>query len=445
MLRFVNRRAFLRTGAVSTAILLGVPAWCAEDKPSRPSDAELLTEARKSIERHRTAAVDVQVQTANGEPVRNAKVRLQQLSHEFLFGCNLFQFDHCANRDQEEQYRNQFAAVFNYCTLGFYWASYEFERSKPNYRYTDRVLEWTAKQGITCKGHPLVWDHPAGSPRWLPDDPAEIGPLVRGRVKDVVSQFRGRIEFWDVVNEATHLPDGVNQTKMASWGAALGPVPYTGEPLKIARAANPNATLLVNDYRTDPAYFRLLSSLRDEHGYLMSAIGIQSHMHDGVWPLHKVYGVCEIYAKLGLPIHFTETTILSGGRESRGKEWGPTTAEGEAAQAERAADFYTTLFAHPAVAAITWWDFSDYHAWQHAPAGLVRDDMSPKPVYKRLLELIRGKWWTNAQTSTDEKGHCEFRGFHGLHKVSAEASGKRTERSDFLVGKHRSNQIVLTL
>ena len=54
------------------------------------------------------------------------------------------------------------------------------------------------------------------------------------------------------------------------------------------------------------------------------------------------------------------------------------------------------LFSHPAVAAVTWWDFTDQDAWQQAPAGLVRDDMSPKPAYEQLRSLIKGKWWTKA-------------------------------------------------
>jgi GH35 family endo-1,4-beta-xylanase len=441
----VNRRAFLRTGAASTAIVLAIPAWGAPDKPSPPSDSELLSQARNSIERHRKTDIRVKVQRPSGEPFPNATVKLEQVEHEFLFGCNLFGFNRCADPEQEQAYRTRFAALFNYCTLGFYWASYEFERGKPAYDYTDRVLEWTDKQGIHSKGHPLVWDHAAGSPRWLPDDPAELAPLVRERVKNIVSHYKGRIDFWDVVNEATHLPDEVNKTKMAAWGAALGSVPYTGEPLKTARAANPNATLLVNDYRTDPPYLRLLSSLRQDQGFLMNAVGIQSHMHQGVWPLHKVYSICETYGKLGLPVHFTETTILSGGRETQNKEWGPSTTEGEAAQAEHAVNFYTMLFSHPAVAAITWWDFSDYNAWLRAPAGLLRQDMSPKPIYERLQDLVRHQWWTNTQARTDEKGACSFRGCPGLYHLSAEAGGKRSANENLLVGRARPNDIILRL
>ena len=81
--------------------------------------------------------------------------------------------------------------MLNYCTLGFYWASYERERGKPNYEYTDQVAAWTREHGITCKGHPLVWDHPAGSPGWLPDDPKEIERLSTARVREIISRYQG--------------------------------------------------------------------------------------------------------------------------------------------------------------------------------------------------------------------------------------------------------------
>lgn len=440
----MNRRAFLRTSAASTAILFAAPAWCAEEEPGPPPDSELLRATYASIERHRKGNAILRVETTSGKPVTGARIVIEQLRHDFLFGCNLFLLGRCGSPEHEDAYRDRFSALFNYGTLGFYWASYEPLPGRPNYQYTEQVLDWTSKQGITCKGHPLVWDHPAGSPPWLPDDPEEIARLVRARVKDIVSRFRGRLDFWDVVNEATHLPDHANKTKMAAWGAALGPVPYTAEPLKAARLANPGATLLVNDYRTDARYYGTLSRLRSERGLLFDVVGIQSHMHQEMWPMSRVYGICQQYARLGAPIHFTETTILSGKQDKDGRGWGPSTAAGEAEQAARVADFYTTLFAHPSVQAITWWDCSDYHAWQGAPAGLLRSDMSPKPAYAQLLKLVKERWWTKIQATTDHRGELDWRGFYGQYRLQAQAPAGRAAQEVHLQ-RGPVNQFSLTI
>ena len=441
----MNRRSFLRTGAASTAILFATPAWCADVEQLPPSDSELLHEARSAIDRHRTTQTTLRVLSQDAKPVLGAKVLLEQLRHDFLFGCNAFVIGRCADLDAEEAYRRRFAALFNYCTLGFYWAAYEIRQGQPNYAYTDQVLEWTSQQGITCKGHPLVWDHPAGSPPWLSEDPQLLARLVVGRVKEIVARYRGRIDVWDVVNEATHLPDGLNKTRMAAWGAALGPLQYTAEPLRVARNANQDAMLLVNDYRTDDAYFKMLSRLRDERGFLLNGVGIQSHMHERVWPLHKVFSVCETYRALGLPIHFTETTILSGPQKKRGDAWQATTAEQEAIQAEQASNFYTMLFSHPTVGAITWWDLSDYRAWQQAPAGLLRADMSPKPAYEQLLHLIRNQWWTRVAGHTDVDGMFSSRAFYGQYRVTADLANGQKAVSEIQVRRGESNPIDLKI
>jgi GH35 family endo-1,4-beta-xylanase len=441
----VNRRAFLKAGASTTALLLSHPAWCAQERKAKLTDDDILAQTSARIEQHRKGDGVITVRNARGKAVRGARVKVEQLRHDFRFGSNFFMFGQCGQPELEEQYRQRFEALLNYCTLGFYWAGYERERGKPRYAYTDQVAAWTREHGITCKGHPLVWDHHAGSPNWLPDDATEIERLSTTRVREIISRYTGRIDIWDVVNEATHLADKPNKTKMADWAAALGAIPYVAEHLKVARAANPQATLLVNDYRLEPAYYKILDGLRDNGKLLFDAVGIQSHMHNGVWPLQKVWDTCDTYSKLGLPLHFTESTIVSGPRKAPGENWGETTAEGEARQAELTVKFYTALFAHPAVHAITWWDLSDLGAWQGAPAGWLRRDMSTKPVYERLMALIKGEWWTKTEATTNAHGEAKVRAFYGTHRITTQLPGSQTVAKEVHLERGNKNQFELAI
>src|ERR1043166_2053012 len=422
----MNRREFIKTGGSAAALLLAPRAWAAEYSGSKQSNEDILSQCAARIEKGRKGDGVIFVKNASGKAIAGVRLKIEQVRHDFLFGCNCFLFGRSGKPEFEEAYRERFSAIFNYSTLGFYWNSYEPMQGKPNYAYTEQVAEWTRNHGITCKGHPLVWDHPASSPRWLPGDLKEIQRLSDARVKDIVSHFKGRIDIWDVVNEPTHLADKFNKTKMAEFGASVGAIAYTSQPLNIAREVNPKAILLVNDYRTDPAYYRILSSLKKDEKYLFDTVGIQSHMHDRLWSARKVWEVCDTFAKLGQPLHFTETTILSGPRNGPGENWGATTAEGEAKQAEQTVNFYMTLFAHSSVQAITWWDFSDHGAWQRAPAGWLRSDMSPKPVYERVMGLIKGQWWTNVDGITNARGEFKTRAYFGKHRLTAELPNGKT-------------------
>jgi len=407
-------------------VLAGVacPSWavCAE-----LSDEQLLATADQRIEKHRMADATVLVLDAAGKPVPGAKVSVEQTRHAFLFGSNIFKWGRLGDEKMEKAYRRQFAELLNFATLGFYWPSYERQRGRPMHEHAEQVARWCKQQRITTKGHPLAWNY--ADPAWLPDDSEEIRRLQMARIEDCVARFTGLIDRWDVVNEATHFDRESflqRAPKHTAMWKQVGQMEFTRECFVHARKAGPKATLLINDYRTDPPYERVIEQLVDQSGKRMyDVIGIQSHMHGGVWPTRKIWEVCERFSRFGVPLHFTETTILSGQPGwNRQRPW-DSTPEGEAFQAREAVRFYTMLFSHPAVEALTWWDFSDYQAWQGAPAGFLRKDMTPKPMYHELKKLIKGKWWTTMTVETGEDGQAAFRGFLGDYRITLTVDGKK--------------------
>jgi len=91
------------------------------------SNTELRTE-----DRHRTAEATLKLVGADGRPVASGQaIRIEQEKHAFLFGCNIFKFARCATPRDEEAYRKQYADLFNFATLPFYWWTYEREQGRP--------------------------------------------------------------------------------------------------------------------------------------------------------------------------------------------------------------------------------------------------------------------------------------------------------------------------
>jgi len=79
---------------------------------------------------------------------------------------------------------------------------------------------------------------------------------------------------------------------------------------------------------------------------------------------------------------------------------------------------YKALYSNPHVQGITWWDLSDKNSWQGAPRGLLREDMSPKPAYDRLHNLIHDQWRSDVHTHTDESGASQQRVFAGDYDIT---------------------------
>ncbi len=385
------------------------------------------------IEKYRKGTLTVRVVDARGKPVPGATVHLAQTRHAFLFGCNFFGLNPADSSPTQRAYQSEFTRLLNYATLPFYWGAFESTQGKPDYARLQTMAAWSVAHGVTVKGHPLVW-HEVW-PAWAPTDPDAAIPLLHARVLDLIPRYKNTIHFWDVLNEANGAAGQSPPNGESNWIKRDGPAPVVETALGWARAAGKGLpeTFVYNDYDTGESNVALLTQLQKD-GKLPDVIGLQSHMHSGEWPLTKVWNVCRTFAQFGRPLHFTETTVLSGPRRDNPTDatltgW-DTTPEGEAKQAAYVVQFYRVLFSHPAVRAITWWDFSDLNAWQGAPAGLVRKDMSPKPAYTRLLALIHKKWWTNTAGKTNRQGAVSERVFYGDYQVTVtDGKGHRVTRT----------------
>lgn len=371
--------------------------------------------------------------THQGQPVVGQEVIVAQKKHNFLFGSNwgestiaLVNGELTGQEKELAEQRNEyFFGLFNQVTLPFYWARFEPQRGKPDTHRVMRAARWYAEHGCSLKGHPLCW-HTLTADWLLQMSNDKILEAQRARIRRDVSDFAGLIDTWDVVNEAVIMPifdkydNGI--TRLCK---QMGRIGLIRAMFEATRAANPRATLILNDFDISPAYDLLVEECLAA-GIEIDVIGIQSHMHQGYWGVEKTLEVLSRFERFNLPIQFSENTIVSGHlmppeivdlNDYQVNEW-PSTPEGEERQAQEVVSHYKTLFSHPLVTGITWWDMTD-GGWLNAPAGLLRQDQSPKPAYEALLKLVKGEWWLSpTRLISDSHGQVTFEGFMGEYELS---------------------------
>jgi len=386
----------------------------------------ILESAEARIQKIRTGPAEILVLGKDGQPLKHTEVRVRLVSHEFKLGCNAFGLGNVTRPALapalQQAYEERFAALLNFATLPLYWGYYEAKQGQTMESEVRKMAAWCRAHDIAVKGHPLAWHEVF--PAWakaLPD--AEVIRLQQERIAAIVRSFQGTIDTFDAINEATVSARFDNA--ISRWVKARGAAPVVDEVLRLAHQANPQAKLLYNDFNVSTDFENLVAELQKLKSPV-DIVGIQSHMHKEVWPMDKVWTVCETYARFGLPLHFTELTVLSGRfKDQDDNDWHtvrtdwPTTPEGEQRQLEYGRKLYTVLFSHPAVEAITWWDFSDRQSWAGAPAGLLREDMSPKPLYDWLMDAFHRKWSTDVVVKTDETGLVKVQAFYGEYEVTA--------------------------
>ena len=382
-------------------------------------------ESRKS-----TATITV---TKNGKPLSNTEVRARLINHEFLFGCGAFDFVSKAYADMDpncdsvkkslyDDRCQKWLKLFNYGTLPFYWGQFEPEEGNVQTESRLRAARMLKEAGKEIKGHPLCW-HTVCADWLLKYDNKTILEKQLGRIQREVQDFKGLIDKWDVINEVVIMPvfDRYDNaiTRLCK---ELGQVGIVKTMFDQCVKYNPDGTFLINDFNMSEKYADLIERCLDA-GVRIDTIGLQSHQHQGYWGREKLEEVLTRFEKFGLPIHFTENTLVSGPLIPPHivdlNDWHyndeDSKPEYEERQAKEMCDMLKILFEeHPLVKAMTIWDFTD-GMWLNAPSGVLHRDGSEKPVYHALDNLIHKEWHTEEILKTDENGKITVKGFKGKY------------------------------
>ena len=113
---------------------------------------------------------------------------------------------------------------------------------------------------------------------------------MREYIHKVVSRYKGRIKYWDVVNEAVDLRSVVDHDgnpiqeaflRKSKWTEIIGD-DFIELAFKFAHEADPNAELIYNDFTMDnkiKAKFVSNMCQKIEKGIRVDGIGMQAHWH----------------------------------------------------------------------------------------------------------------------------------------------------------------------
>jgi len=449
-LQLRNKMKYL-LAAIGLLCLLSTWGYALKED-GRALEEKILQAADRDIEKYRKSDAIIEVVDHNGQPVSGATVHVQQTTSDFLFAANVtlitgdlggtIDIEHYryqprfTEKAQVDEFKKRFAELFNCATLPLYWRPLETADGQPDFQAADRVLEWLKSERIAVKGHTLVWTNPDNVPRWFAVLPVEEQrKRLEKHVRDTVTRYAGKIDMWDVVNEAAWSNVTLSGMTMHD---------YTTLPYVWARESDPDAVLSINDAHRIvllsemQRYWDILVDMNNSNAPY-DVIGVQAHVdRTERFPLGIVLEMLKKYSELGKPIHVTEFTPGSD-KVPIASSWkqGIWTEE---VQAEYTEKFYRLCFSVPAVESIGWWDLTDYSVWSYG-GGLLRADLSPKPVYNALKKLIHETWRTETNGKTDQNGLYKFRGFHGEYHIQVEGSPEGSAVHVRKVGNNRFRTI----
>lgn len=425
--------------ALGILLLHAAPAVMGRD-PSYDllwKDPEIEQRIENGIRTNRMGYATFRFVDAKGQPVSHVDVELNQTSHDFLFGSNLFYLGGYPDAERNRKYETAFVRLFNYATAPFYWSDLEPQPGRlrfevdsppiPRRPPPDLLIEFARAHGIQLKGHPLVWHQ--WVPKWLPEDKRVVERLLRKRMKEIAARYGASFYGWDVVNEPMERPASVTlPDDYVYWAMREACRLFPPESMLLLNEATTESW---NNFRWENSPFYLMIQNLLLRNARIDAIGFQLHVfseqrlaelkNGKAFRPADLFRVLDHYAKLSRPLHVTEITIPTL----------PAGAEGEQDQATVIRNLYRLWFSHEKVEAITYWNMVDGTAVEREiklHAGLLREDLSPKPSYQELDRLINDQWRTRLRRNTGGEAQLRIHGFYGMYRLTARSEGEVIDR-----------------
>jgi endo-1,4-beta-xylanase len=268
------------------------------------------------------------------------------------------------------------------------WDTLQPSQGNFNFGPGDQVVAFAQQNNQHVYGHTLVWH--SQTPQWVQNlSGSALSQAMQSHITTVMQHYAGEVSRWDVVNEA--VSDSGGQLRNSFWLQGLGSG-YIAQALQAARAADPDATLCLNDYSIDgintksTAYFNLVQQLQAQ-GVPIDCMSFQAHLILGQVPSSMQQNL-QRFANLGLEVWITELDI-------RIPE--PVSQQELQQQAQEFAQVFQICQSVPACAGVTTWGIHDAQSWVDSTfpefdAPLMWDDnLNPKPAYQAVLDQLGGE------------------------------------------------------
>lgn len=232
----------------------------------------------------------------------------------------------------------------------------------------DALVAFAEQHGMKIRGHNFVWHHQL--PSWFASDVNKVNAkqVMIDHILTVGGRYKGKIQSWDVVNEALNPSDGLpGGLRKSPWLELIGP-DYIETAFRAAKMADPQAKLTYNDYGIEYDYpdadkkrndlLVLLRGLKNK-GVPVDALGIQSHLAAGSGARFGG-GVCALIdavQALGMEVYITEMDVNDD------KVVTDDVAARDRAVAEIYEDYLDDVLQSRAVKAVLTWGFTDRYTW----------------------------------------------------------------------------------
>lgn len=282
----------------------------------------------------------------------------------------------------------------------------QIQPTQGNFSFTksDQLVNYAVANRILLRGHTLCWY--SRNPAWIEAGltngiangtftRTSLMSILKNHITTIVTRYRGKIQHWDVVNEAFN-DDGTLRTSI--WQQVIGN-DYIDSAFVWANRADPSAKLYLNDYSVEyygsaksNALFNFVKGMKNRN-IPIHGVGFQCHFFVNNILYNKIDQNIKAYASIGVEAIITELDI-----RIKKTDYETDSVTQLARQAENYRQMIRLCINNSNCKTIVTWGFTDLYSWIPNYTSNVYDyslifdrSYNPKPAYSSILsELYSG-------------------------------------------------------
>ncbi|WP_315974646.1 endo-1,4-beta-xylanase [Micromonospora sp. MA102] len=262
----------------------------------------------------------------------------------------------------------------------------EPQRGQFNFSSGDQIYNWATQRGMKVRGHTLAWH--AQQPGWMQSlGGSSLRQAMIDHINGVMAHYKGKLAYWDVVNEAFNEDGSRRQSNLQSTGNDWIEVAF-----RTARNADPSTRLCYNDYNIENwSYGKtqgVYNMIRDfkSRGVPIDCVGLQTHFTGGSSLPGNFQTTLSSFAALGVDVALTEVDVTN-------------------ASTSQYAGLTQACMNVPRCVGITVWGVRDSDSWRSSENPLLFDGGgNKKAAYTSVLNALNAAGPTSSPTSTGGTG-----------------------------------------
>ena len=307
-----------------------------------------------------------------------------------------------------------------------------------NFDPCDAFVKFADEAGAATRGHTLLW-HAQVPDWWFKADPSNEKSLgacdkdgelasseqlverVEEYITEVVTRYKGKVDYWDVVNEVLNADSIRRKGDQSYWADIVGDLDgngyyddYVEIAFNAARAADEDAVLMINDFNLEwqdtkvQAMYDMVERMLRK-GVRIDGVGFQSHIAvdssidayrrglEKIASLADIYDECFPEHKGEFRIQITELDMNMYVGAYSDKHFVKWTDEDKERQAKQYADLMNLFLEYAdkgLLDAVVFWTPDDGHSWlndnKNGMPSIYKDDMALKEAYFAFVETSFG-------------------------------------------------------